>query len=392
MPNESVALHTQFAEIREIISTYQGRALQEVNREDLLCRWTVGRYVSFRLNTLEWGSQVVTQLSEFLTSGEGGLRGYSRRNLYNMVAFYEAYSSESFRAVWQKYARAMRVQTPSAQIASMPTTEPSAIVQMASAQISPTEPDDSREMPKVLELTTFSNHLEIINGCREAEAKLFYILYAHRERLNNRELKRCLAIDTYGNLANSRKPMSEALKTTYPLSPQMLKDRVYLDFLDLPELHNEKQLHGGILDKMKQFILELGKDFLFVDSEFPVQVGASTYKIDLLFFHRALQCLVAVELKATSFMPEYIGKLEFYLEALDRDVKRSNENPSIGILLCRNADRSVVEYALSRSLSPTMVAEYRRQLLPKEAVQRSLDEFVDFFSDNITARGSERDN
>jgi RecB family endonuclease NucS len=130
---------------------------------------------------------------------------------------------------------------------------------------------------------------------------------------------------------------------------------------------------------MRDFILELGKDFLFVDKEFPLQVGNSTFKVDLLFFHRGLQCLVAIELKAAKFKPEYVGQLEFYLEALDRDVRRSNEKPSIGILLCQEADRNVVEYAMSRSLSPTMVAEYQRQLIPKEVLQRSLDEFTQFF-------------
>jgi RecB family endonuclease NucS len=143
-------------------------------------------------------------------------------------------------------------------------------------------------------------------------------------------------------------------------------------------------LQAGILDNMKEFVLELGKDFLFYDKEFPLQVGASTFKIDLLFFHRGLQCLIAIELKTGKFKPEYMGQLEFYLEALDRDVRRSNENPSIGILLCQGADRSVVEYAMSRSLSPTMIAEYERQLIPKEVLQRSLDEFTFF----LTAKNS----
>lgn len=318
-------------------------------------------------------------MSEFLSSGECGLRGYSRRNLYNMVEFYETYSSESFRLALGKYGKMEFVQMPSAQNEPSEFSALKEIVQMPSAQL-------QTEMPKLLGLTTFSNHLEIINRCKSAEEMLFYILYAHHERLNSKEMKRCLINDTFGNLAHTKKPMSEVMKRTYPHSPLMLKDMLYLDFLGLPERHTEKQLHDGILGKMKQFILELGKDFLFIDSEFPIKVGASTYRIDLLFFHRALQCLVAIELKATSFMPEYMGKLEFYLEALDRDVKRSNENPSIGILLCHDADKSVVEYALSRSLSPTMVAEYKRHLLPKETIERSLEEFVDFFSNGDTEK------
>ncbi len=132
---------------------------------------------------------------------------------------------------------------------------------------------------------------------------------------------------------------------------------------------------------MKDFILELGKDFLFIGSEYPIQVGDKTFKIDLLFFHRALQCLVAVELKTTEFEPAFMGQLEFYLEALDNDVKRSNENPSIGILLCKETNREIVKYALNRSLSPTMIAKYERELIPKDVLQESLSEFFRFLKE-----------
>ena len=123
---------------------------------------------------------------------------------------------------------------------------------------------------------------------------------------------------------------------------------------------------------MKKFILDLGNDFIFVDESFRLQVGMDDFYVDLLFFHRGLQCLVAIELKTTKFKPEYLGQLDFYLEALDRDVKKANENPSIGILLCKDANEQVVEYALSRSLSPTMIAEYKRQLIPKEVLLENL--------------------
>ena len=139
-------------------------------------------------------------------------------------------------------------------------------------------------------------------------------------------------------------------------------------------------MHSGLLEHMKEFILELGKDFLFVESEYGVQVGGSVKRIDLLFYHRALQCLVAIELKTTDFQPEFVGKMDMYLEALDRDVKRENENPSIGIILCPSADRSMVEYTLSRSLSPTMIAEYQRKLIPLDVMQKSLDEYCSFLN------------
>ncbi|GHV68516.1 hypothetical protein FACS1894199_15870 [Bacteroidia bacterium] len=167
-------------------------------------------------------------------------------------------------------------------------------------------------------------------------------------------------------------------KTVMQLSEYLRSQDPTLRGYSRRNIYNMVAFYEAYLDNMKDFVLELGKDFLFYDKEFSLQVGNSTFKVDLLFFHRGLQCLVAIELKTGKFKPEYMGQLEFYLEALDRDVRLSNENPSIGILLCQAADRSVVEYAMSRSLSPTMIAEYERQLIPKEILQRSLNEFCNF--------------
>jgi len=237
-------------------------------------------------------------------------------------------------------------------------------------------------MPEILKLITFSNHITILNACKSKEERLFYMLYAHKERLNKRELSRCIATNTFSLLLGKKENLSKGLLTQYPQAPLLFKDTVFVDFLDLPAKHSEKKLRDGILSHMRQFILELGKDFLFVDQEYQLQVGASTFKADLLFFHRGLQALVAIELKKSKFQPKDLGQLEFYLEALDRDVRRSNENPSIGILLCPEADRVVVEYAMSRSMSPTMVAEYKRLLIPKEKMQQLLDEYCSFLEIN----------
>jgi RecB family endonuclease NucS len=148
-------------------------------------------------------------------------------------------------------------------------------------------------------------------------------------------------------------------------------------FLNLQEGHTEGELQKGLLQQLKNFILELGSDFLFVSEEYRLQVGNSDFFVDLLFYHRGLQCLVAFELKADKFKPEHIGQLNFYLEALDRDVKKQHENPSIGILLCKDKDDEVVEYALSRSLSPTLVAEYQIQLPDKKLLQQKLHELFE---------------
>lgn len=124
-------------------------------------------------------------------------------------------------------------------------------------------------------------------------------------------------------------------------------------------------------------MLEFGRDFIFMGDEYHLQVGKNDYYADLLFFHRELQCLVAIDLKITDFKPEYLGKMEFYLEALDRDVKKPQENPSVGIILCKSKDEDVVEYAMSRNMTSTMVSEYKTKLISKDILQKKLEELVE---------------
>jgi predicted nuclease of restriction endonuclease-like (RecB) superfamily len=160
-----------------------------------------------------------------------------------------------------------------------------------------------------------------------------------------------------------------------PEAMTIFKDAYMLEFLGLPTGHAEADLHRGLLDKLKEFLLELGRDFCFAGSEYPLQVGGRDFALDLLFFHRGLNCLVAIELKVGRFEPEYLGKLDFYLEALDRDVRKPHEQPSLGVLLCASKDDEVVEYALNRSLSPALIAEYQTQLPHKKLLQAKLHEF-----------------
>ena len=368
----------QFAEVVDIIVQHRSHASRIVNEDALLTAWHVGAYISSKLKSEEWGSKVVTQLSEYIRSQRPDIKGYSRSSLYNMVMFYDEYSSETFASTVDKFLNSNFVQPLTGQIGQVTTApkENAVIVQPTTAQF--VQPMVG-QMPEVLTLTTLTNHTEILCHCKSNEERLFYILYAHKEHLAKREMQRCIANDTYSSLLGSKNNMSKGLLEKYPDAPIMFKDTLFVDFLGLPKKHSESKLKNGLIDHMKQFILELGKDFIFMDQEYPLTVGASTYKTDLLFFHRGLQALVAVELKKTKFHPRDLGQLEFYLEALDRDVKRSNENPSIGIILCPEADRVVVEYAMSRSMSPTMIAEYKRILIPQERMQEQLNEFCQFF-------------
>ena len=366
----------QFDEVINIILQHQSRALRAVNEETLLMAWNVGGYVSHKLKSEEWGSKVVTQLSEYIRTKQPKLKGYSRSSIYNMVLFYEEYSSERFLSTASQYLSKEFVQPKTAQI-----NNPSLSQTNQGTTVFPMQIVQPRigQFPKLLTLTTLTNHIEILCRCKSSEERLFYILYAHKEHLVKRELQRSITNQTYTTLLGDKKNMSKGLLQTYPNAPVVFKDTLFVDFLGLPQKHSETKLKKGLIEHMKQFILELGKDFIFMDQEYNLNVGASTFKADLLFFHRGLQALVAVELKKTKFHPRDLGQLEFYLEALDRDVKRSNENPSIGILLCPDADKMVVEYAMSRSMSPTLITEYKRILIPQERMQEQLNEYCNLF-------------
>ena len=379
--NNIIILEKQFGEVVDIILQHKSNASRTINRELLLSAWNVGKYVSTKLKSEEWGNKVVSQLSEYIRSQYPDIKGYSKRSIYNMIMFYEEYSSETFNATVEKYLNSDFVQSVPAQIEVQSNTSASnykqnVIVQSVPAQIIQIP---SEQIPKILELTTLTNHIEILCRCKNNEERLFYILYANKEHLASRELQRCITNQTYSALLSSKNNMSKGLLEAYPNAPIMFKDTLFVDFLNLPQKHNESKLKNSLIENMKQFILELGKDFIFMDQEYKLNVGASTYKADLLFYHRGLQALVAVELKKTKFHPRDLGQLEFYLEALDRDIKRSNENPSIGIILCPEADKVVVEYAMSRSMSPTMIAEYKRILIPQECMQKQLNEFCNLF-------------
>lgn len=369
-----VSQEQQFNEVVLIIQQHRSKASQAINQEVLLTAWHIGGYVSAKLKSEEWGRKVVSQLSEFIRSHHPEIKGYSRSSIYNMVMLYDEYSSLSFQSTVQKYLRTEFVQPVVGQLKDYSKEDlDSTISPPISAQSLATQ------IPKILTYTTLTNLIEITCRCKSDEERLFYILYAHKEQLAKRELQRCISNQTYATLLGSKKNMSRGLLETYPNAPIIFKDTLFVDFLGLPQKHSEVSLKSGLIDHMKQFILELGKDFIFMDQEYNLNVGASSFKADLLFYHRGLQALVAVELKKTKFHPRDLGQLEFYLEALDRDVKRSNENPSIGILLCPEADKVVVEYAMSRSMSPTMIAEYKRILIPQERMQQQLNEYCNHF-------------
>ena len=365
MPNEII--RENFNQVYTIIELHRSRALQEVNNNSLFIAWNVGAYVSAKIKSSEWGSSVVTELSEYLRTKDPTLKGYSRRTLYKMVQFYDTYSDPAFVQVLEQ----------------LKLNEPYLLPENLEKEERQIVPFQMAQIPKILLLINWTCHQQILNGCKLNEERIFYIIYAQREHFEVKELQRAIKTNAYESILGNRSFRSQMLKNVYPASSLLFKDIAYLDFLGLPaQKYHEAKLRKGIIQHMKEFILELGKDFIFMDEEHKIEVGGKTFSVDLLFYHRGLRCLVAIELKTVEFDPNFMGKLEFYLEALDQTEKRSNENPSIGILLCKEANRDVVKYALNRTMSPTMVAEYKEKLIPQETLQRSLEQFIGIIENN----------
>ena len=371
MNNPITTYRNDFEAIYKIITLHRDRVVQQINGEAVMMVWEAGGFVSNKLKTTAWGSGVVRQLAEYIHTQDPTVRGWSYRTIYKMVQFYETYSSPSFIELIGKVKPQQIVPFEMAQISNFQIMP----IHSAQIQTNPIVPNGLTQIPTVLFSAGWSNHQLIMNYCKTDEQRLFYMLYAGRERLEYKELERAIKTDTMSAILGSREVQSQMLQAQYPQAPLLFKDRVSLDMLGLPLRYKETKLRKSIVDHMKDFILELGKDFLFVDEEHRLAVGGKTFKVDLLFYHRLLQCMVAIELKTTEFHPKDLGQLEFYLEALDQEERRSNENPSIGILLCKEANMEVVRFALNRSMSPTMVAQYKEQLQVGGVIQRSLVEF-----------------
>jgi predicted nuclease of restriction endonuclease-like (RecB) superfamily len=238
--------------------------------------------------------------------------------------------------------------------------------------------DNDIVSPLVTQLS-WTNHLIIMSSCKSNEEREFYIKLAIKEHYSKRQLERQIDSGYYERYMLSKEKL---LPESIPAEQNPFLDSYIIEFLDLPDSFHENDLRRALVKGMRDFILELGKDFTFVGEEYSIHVGGEDFRIDLVFFHRVLRCLVAIELKIGKFKPEYISKMDFYLEGLDRQVKKSDENPSVGVILCASKDDEVVEYAMSRTMSPMMVSQYQLQLPDKEILRRKLQELTELTLDN----------
>jgi predicted nuclease of restriction endonuclease-like (RecB) superfamily len=333
IPNDDHA----FDEVIAIIESARENAFRAVNRELINMYWDIGAYVSRRVAESGWGKSVVKDFSNFIQSRYIGIKGFSPSNIWRMRQFYEIYRDNE-------------------KLATL-----------------------SREL-------TWSHNLQIMS-CKTDEEREFYLALSVRNHYSFRELKRQMDSGLYERTMLSE--ITNKLITDRNDGLSALRDSYVLEFLDLPENHKEKDLRKAIVGNLKDFILEFGKDFTYAGEEYRIQVGNRDFFIDLLFYNRELHCLVAIELKIGEFEPEHLGKMEFYLEALDRDVKKLDENPSVGLILCTKKDAAVVEYALSRGMSPALIADYKLHLPDKKILENKLRELAELAESAAEDTGDE---
>lgn len=325
----------EFTEILGIIHAGRSKAFEAVNVALIDTYWAIGEQLSDKVADAGWGKGVVTELATWLGVQAPELKGFSASNLWRMKQFYETY-------------------------VALP------------------------KLATLLRELSWSKHLLLLSYCKSEEEKEFYLLSAARGRWSHRELERQIKKSAFERTMLSDLKLATMSRVLPDNAVSVFKDSYLLDFLDLPETHSEADLQAGLLLNLRKFLMELGDGFAFVGEKVRVQVGNQDFELDLLFYHRDLQCLVAFELKTGRFEPEHMGKLAFYLEALDRDRRRPHENPSIGVLLCRTKDDEVVEYAMSRHLSPALVARYETQMIPKALLQKKLHEWNLLLHDSST--------
>lgn len=314
-------MNNEIKEIVNLIETHRQSAYRRINEELVLMYFEIGKYLSSKIKTNRWGAKVITNIANNLKSIYPEIKGFDRSSLYLMIQFYETYSENE-------------------------------IVGPLVRQIG------------------WTNNVIILKRTKNIEEKEFYIRLCIANNYSKRELIRQIDSGYYQRFLLSND--LEQFNLHIEKRTNFVLDYYSLEFLNLPEPYSEKDLRRAIVANLKSFILEIGKEFAFIGEEYRVQVGDRDYFIDLLFYNRTYSCLVAFELKLGEFEPEYLSKMNFYLEALDRQIKKDEENPSVGIILCSSKDETVVEYALARNTSPTAIATYETKLIDKELLEKKI--------------------
>ena len=307
------------ADIKQRVLAAQYRALQKVNQEQMQLYWDLGRLIAERQQQFGWGKSIVETLATDLQREFAGMSGFSARNLWYMRDFYLEYSANE-------------------------------LLQPLVAEIS------------------WAKHLLILSKCKDPHERLFYTRQTRRNNWTKAVLLNQLKAQTYQKTLAAQHNFEQTLPDSQQAPATLaLRDEYLFDFLGLGEAHSEYELEQALLGNVRKFLGEMGGDFTFIGNQHRLELDGQEYFVDLLLFHRELQCLVAIELKIDEFRPEYAGKMNFYLSVLNQTVRKPHEAPSIGIIICQSKNRTVVEFALRDVNKPIGVATYTyTDTLPSE--------------------------
>lgn len=331
--------YVQFiAELKQHIIKSQYAAVSLANRQQLSPYFRTGKMLSEKINSKKWGSKAAEQIAEDLQKQLPGLKGFSRRNLLYMRQFHLAYQDLLF------------VQSPTAQMQTdeNQTVWPSTTIKLKTHEL------------EAFFGISFTHHILLLNKCRNKEERLFYIIQAASQFWSVSVLEHNINADLYNKQAKLPNNFKDTLpKEVSPSAKEIFKDEYLMDYLDLDENADERKVESEIVANIKDFILRIGKGFCFISNRYRIELDGDEFFIDLLFYNRHLQSMVIFELKRGKFQPEYAGKLNFYLNVLDEKIRLPHENPSIGIILCKEKNNTVVEFSVKTINKPMDVSTYR---------------------------------
>lgn len=390
------------ADVKQWIADSRHRALAAVNRELVSLYWHIGRVIVQQQETANWGDAVVEQLSADLRAAFPDMKGLTKDNLFRMRKFWWACQEIDAWLVEGKEGQVAGGGSP--RRPARPQRAAGGKVGAAPPQFQRAEAAQSRTslsrrsseaaelnesvgaappqfraagFAQVLRSLSWTRLTMIVGAVESPAERYFYMAMSTRERWSVRELRRQIDSALFLRYMSVKRDPEKCLPDDAESGDLLpFKDHYILEFLGLEDEYSERELRKSILANLRDFFLEFGRDLTFVGDEYAITVGNDTFYIDLLFFHRRLQCLVSVELKIGAFQPEYVGKSLFYVTALDEQIRLPHENPSIGLILCRDADRAQVRIALTPAAKKVGVATYQTALPDLRLIRQRLEQFV----------------
>jgi len=342
--------------LKEHIRSSQQHAVLAVNTRLLFLYWEIGHFINSQREKLGWGAEVIKQLSKDLIEEFPDMKGFSVRNLNYMAQFAEYYAIQE-------------TQPPAAQITGKESTEGENSVELRNVQPPVAQIQSSLDWANFsstqITKVSWSHHIVLMDKTNTLDELHYYL----QRTISEGWSKRVLALKIEQKLYESQGSLPNNFDDTLPapqseLAKQTLKDHYIFDFLGLGDEVLEREVENALLRQITKFLLEMGNGFAFLGQQYHMEIGATDYYLDLLFFHTKLNCYFIIELKIDDFKPEYAGKLNFYLNVADDILKQDHQNPTIGLLLCKSANKVIAEYSLKDNTKPMGVATY--QLLPKK--------------------------